>query len=175
MAFFSDICLFQQEPPGILTPQTLSRTWAEQLKSAYYGHSEERACCLRPGAVWGELFESQPAPVCVILAPSVSWMPALFFCLHQKYNSSHRSEQRASSHYLLDLELTKSGPHPIKLAGESLSMSTPKEAHLQMVQGEGIVWDQALFRRIALFQALLSPMSHYLIRFLHPLQPSPSC
>lgn len=44
----------------------------------------------------------------------------------------------------------------------------PKEAHLQMALGEGIFQVLALLRPFSLFQAPLSPSSHYLIRFFSP-------
>ena len=56
----------------------------------------------------------------------------VFLCLYQKNNSSQGSEEIACSYYLLDLELMKPSPLPIKLACES----TPKN-HICQWHGAG--------------------------------------
>lgn len=109
-----------------------------------------------------------------MLAPSVSWLPTWLYSVPTKRTIRPVTELKACFYYPLDLELMKSWHCPKETLRWVPLNVHPKEAHLQMVQGNRIFWFPALSRLFSLFQALLS-LSSIWSHFFHPLRPFPSC
>lgn len=170
---------FQQEPPGISPHLARSHAWAGPVRLSTYLFGGGHLWVYRLAAL-GQHMSGVSSLNPSLLLSLPCWFHLLvasfvFICLYRKNNSSHRFKLIACFNNLLDLKLMKPCPSPHDTLRWIILNVHPKEAHLQIAQGEGIFWVPGQSRLISSFQALLFPSFHYLIRFFHPLQSFPCC
>lgn len=164
---------FQQESPGISPHLALSQAWAGPVRLSTYLFGGGHLWVYHLAAL-GQHVSGVSSLNPSLLLSLPCWFPLLvanfvFICLYRKNNLSHRFKLVACFNNRLDVKLMKPCPSPHETLRWITLNVHPREAHLQIAQGEEIFWVPGQSRLISSFQASLFPSFHYLIRFFSPI------